>query len=198
MADKTKKKKSVIIDALTPKERLFANHYLTDFHQLGAMKRAGYRGTDATLSTQASRLLKKPKIAAFIKRRLDELNERIQITQDAILQETAVIAFSDITEFLSWDDDGEVVFRPSREIHMAKRRAIESFTVKDTKHGKQYTLKLHSKIAALGRLGEHKKLWRDANADDHPGDLLSRALFLVPGFLNAGPQAPAPAPATKR
>lgn len=186
MARKRSKKKKVTLDLLAPRERRFANHYIATLHQLNSMKLAGYTGSDATLSTQASRLMKKPKIMAFIHRRLDEMNLPVEIEGERVLREHVVIGYSDITDFMSWNEKGEPVFVPSSQLHPEKRRAIESVTVKDVKHGKEIKFKLQAKDGALNRLGQYKKLWKSTALDELPGDILDRAVFLAPAFAVAG------------
>jgi phage terminase small subunit len=77
---------------LAPKMRAFATEYLVDLHQLNAMKRAGYAGTDRALAVTASRLMKDPRIRALVDAGMAERAARVNITADQVLGDLQRVA----------------------------------------------------------------------------------------------------------
>lgn len=75
---------------MTPKQRLFAEEYLVDHNATRAAIRAGYSVKNA--GQQGERLLKNAEIAAFVAKAQSERIERVQITQDYVLQRLQVEA----------------------------------------------------------------------------------------------------------
>lgn len=74
---------------LTPKQKLFADEYIGDagLNATAAYKRAGYSAsTDNIAGVEAHKLLKNPKIAAYIAQRMNERQKRTEITQDYVLK----------------------------------------------------------------------------------------------------------------
>ena len=69
---------------LTPKAELFASEFLVDMNGTQAAIRAGYSPKRA--DQMAYELLRKPEIINSINKRRNELRERLEITQEAIVQ----------------------------------------------------------------------------------------------------------------
>jgi len=86
---------------LTLKQTLFTQYYLGSAKGNGveAARLAGYGGDERTLAGIASENLAKPHIAARIRARVEELG----ITDDALLQELAAVAFSPWQDFIEID-----------------------------------------------------------------------------------------------
>jgi hypothetical protein len=81
-----------------------------------------------------------------------------EITQQRILQETAHVAFSRVTDTMSWSDIPGLV--DSDKLSNEAAAAIESVKIKtDDSGNRTVEVKLWNKHPALARLGEHKKLW---------------------------------------
>lgn len=194
---KRKKKKSVTLKPLTARQRLFAVAVASGSTNIDAMRKAGYTGKPGTLSVEANRLLKLPKIAAHIETARAEVEKKfLAMTAEELLGEIQAIATSDITDYVTWDNN-RMTFKPVELLTPHQRRAINSVRIKDTAFGKDRTITLHAKMPALDRLGQYLKLWGSKFDAELPGDMLERALFLVPGYAPLAP-TPALAPAGGR
>lgn len=71
-----------------------------------------------------------------------------------VVEELAVIAFSDIGEFADSNGDN-VTLKDSKTLPRDVRRCVSEVSTRATKYGKSMHFKLHDKIAALKQLGEH-------------------------------------------
>jgi hypothetical protein len=81
-----------------------------------------------------------------------------EITAHRILNEQANVAFSRITDTMSWSDIPGLV--DSDKLSDEAAGAIESVKIKtDDSGNRTVEVKLWNKHPALARLGEHKKLW---------------------------------------
>jgi len=69
---------------LTPKQRLFVEHYIQNGgNGTAAAKAAGYKGSTATLAAVAHENLNKPHVRDEIRRRQAEIRERLEIDTQA-------------------------------------------------------------------------------------------------------------------
>ena len=83
---------------LTGKQQNFVNEYLIDLNATAAAKRAGYSEKSAT--ELGYETLTKPHVAAEIAKRRQRMIEKLEITQEMIVQELAKIGFSDVGGFV--------------------------------------------------------------------------------------------------
>jgi phage terminase small subunit len=142
---------------LSPKQQRFVEEYLIDLNATAAAGRAGYK--DPNIGRQ---LITKNNVAAAIAAAQQARSERIQITADRVLQEIALIAFSDLGRVLDFAGDA-LKLRPPKDIPEAARRALSSIKVKryfegagdDAVEVETTEFKLWSKDAALEKLLRH-------------------------------------------
>lgn len=73
----------------------FAEEYLVDFNAAAAYQRAGYKAKGQAAFTNASRLLAKPKVQAYLAVRKKALVQRTELSIERCMQEIEAIAFSD-------------------------------------------------------------------------------------------------------
>jgi len=158
------KKKNKSEQILTPKAEKFCNEYLIDLNGTQAAIRAGY--SKKTAQQMASRLL----LNVVVQKRISELQKRLQvktgITAEKVIAEFAKIAFANIQDYIS--EDNEIVDLSG--IDKDKAAAVDSIQV-DIRHdggqSKGYTekirLKLHSKVSALENLGKHLGIYEKDN-----------------------------------
>jgi len=131
---------------LTDREMMFVEHYLSDANRntAEAARKAGYSAK--TARQQGQRLLTNVDIQKYIAFKSKPLLDQLGITQERVLKEFSVIAFTGITEFL----DSDYTLKPLSGIDPAKVGAIKDLEKTDTGHN----IRLHDKIAALNRLME--------------------------------------------
>lgn len=131
---------------LTPKQERFVEEYLVDLNATAAAKRAGYK--DPNIGRQ---LIAKNNVSAAIQERREALQEKLEITQETVLQELASIAFANGTDFVTVTGAGLLCVKPTSEVPKEKLPAIAS--IKHNQLGIE--IKLHDKVRALELLGKH-------------------------------------------
>ncbi|KXV70978.1 hypothetical protein AD952_11060 [Acetobacter cerevisiae] len=160
---------------LTPKQRRFAEEYLSngengvEAYRAAYSKTASYKNADR----EARRLLANPRITPVInearrkaKKRTDRIVERYAITKENVLREFARIGFSDVTDVVSIVN-GLVTVADTSEVPEDARRAISEISESITESGdRTIKVKSHSKIAALTALARHLGLDRPEPKDD--------------------------------
>lgn len=148
---------------LTPKQIIFCKEYLVDFNATRAAKAAGY--SKKTAQRMGSENLSKPLIQERILKEIKAREYRTEITADRVLQEIALLGFSDIAHYVEIGEDGQITTKTFEEMPEHASRAIESISedriIRENPDGTQiivhdkYKFKLHSKIHALEKLFKH-------------------------------------------
>ncbi len=142
---------------MTEKQKIFADEYLIDLNATRAYKVAYPRvKNDETAATNASRLLRNAKVAAYVTERMEARQKRTEITQDRVIEELAAIAFARVTDFTQIVD-GKVVWTDTEKLSEEQSRAIAE--IKEGKFGIE--LKLNDKEKALELLGRHLGMFKD-------------------------------------
>jgi phage terminase small subunit len=137
---------------LTPKQRRFVNEYLIDLNATQAAIRAGY--SKKTAQQIGAENLSKPVIQAEIQKRQVKLQNKLEITQERVLQELAAIAFANGADFAKVVNTGllpTVEMIPTDELAPEKLPAIAG--IKANQYGVE--VKLHDKVKALELLGKY-------------------------------------------
>jgi phage terminase small subunit len=152
---------------LNDKQRLFAEEYNVDQTGYAAAKRAGYTGTKSSLETTASKLLRNPKVAAYLKYLQDNKTVETGITAERVLTEFARLGFSNITNVLSFNEEG-VAIKDSETLTPDITASISSVTCNTTvkPDGSTFSstkISLYDKTKALNDLGKHLGLFSDFN-----------------------------------
>tara|TARA_R110000803_G_C11978839_1_gene320488 strand:- start:1495 stop:2103 length:609 start_codon:yes stop_codon:yes gene_type:complete len=91
---------------LTNKQQLFISEYCIDCNATRAALAAGYAKESA--HTIGWENLQKPAVAVAIREKLLEMASRAEITAGAILRELALLAFADMSQYNTIDEDGNV------------------------------------------------------------------------------------------
>ena len=142
---------------MTEKQKIFADEYLIDLNATRAYKVAYPSAKkDETAMANGSRMLRNAKVAEYIAERMQERQERTEVTQDRVIAELAAIAFAKATDYVSIKDD-EVLLRDTDKLTEAQVRAIAG--IKQGKNGIE--LKLNDKEKALELLGRHLGMFKD-------------------------------------
>ena len=144
---------------LTPKQREFIRQYLLCRNGVQAAKRAGYKGNDKTLKQVAHENLQRPEIAAEIAAGEVKAQEKFAITQEAILNELAIVGFGNIANMV--DEDGK--------IHDPDKASFLTSISKSSSYGPEvntntFSMSNPNKVKALELLGKHVGMWKEANA----------------------------------
>ena len=172
--------------ALTDKQKRFCEEYLIDLNATQAAIRAGY--SPKTAEQTASRLLRNVKVQEYIAKRQKELSRSTEITQERVIKELALIAFSNNADYAHvvekklqveaggalvdvLDKDGKpVMYRTvepvlTEELTEEQKRALA--VIKKGRDGLE--IKSCDKVKALELLGKHLGIFTDkieANVND--------------------------------
>ncbi len=178
--------------ALNKRQRAFVEAYSLAPNGTAAAIKAGYSKKSAR--QQVTCLLAHPAIIEALRVRRREALARLEVTEDMVLQELAAVAFSNLDDFLEWDDSaGSLKVKPSADIPrhlLAALESVEDQTLTSTnKDGsREYErhkqrVKLYPKLPALQLLAEYLGL-TDSMAPK------------VAVYLKTGINREAPAPVT--
>ncbi|MBD9303573.1 MAG: terminase small subunit [Lachnospira sp.] len=172
--------------ALTDKQKRFCEEYLIELNATQAAIRAGY--SPKTAEQTASRLLRNVKVQEYIAKRQKELSRSTEITQERVIKELALIAFSNNADYAHvvekkmqveaggalvdvLDKDGKpVMYRTvepvlTEELTEEQKRALA--VIKKGRDGLE--VKSCDKVKALELLGKHLGIFTDkieANVND--------------------------------
>jgi phage terminase small subunit len=138
--------------ALPPRRAAFVREYLVDLNASRAARDVGYAAKSA--SAEGSRLLANPEVQAEITRQRAILAEQSNVTPERIVAELAVIAFSDLGDYIRIHPDGTASIELGN-MPPGATRAISSVDVNESRSGGvRSRIKLHDKQAALVSLAK--------------------------------------------
>lgn len=186
-------------DGLTDKQRRFVEEYPIDFNATQAAIRAGY--SEKTAYSIGHENLNKPEIQSAIAERVTKIAEKVEITQERILQEYARIGFSDIRKTLTpggnllnpndWDDDTAAAIAGVEVV----TRQLHTDDEDGPKIEYTHKIKTWDKPKALDAMAKHlgmfegKKGVDDADSDDTIGNDIRSAARDVALLLRRAVQA---------
>jgi len=161
---------------LNPRQVAFITEYLVDFNGTQAAIRAGY--SPKTASVQSFDLLRKPAIAEALTILSRKQLERANVTTERLIDEYAILGFSDMRNYLRFDEKGEV-YLDWTNMPPEATRAIAEITQdvymegkgEDSREVKRTRFKLHPKQPSLDSLAE--RFWPAVKRTEHTGDPLS-------------------------
>ena len=172
--------------ALTDKQKRCCEEYLIDLNATQAAIRAGY--SPKTAEQTASRLLRNVKVQEYIAKRQKELSRSTQITQERVIKELALIAFSNNADYarvvekkmqtevdgmlvdVLGEDGKPIMYRTvepvlTDELTEEQKRALA--VIKKGRDGLE--VKSFDKVRALELLGKHLGIFTEkieANVND--------------------------------
>jgi hypothetical protein len=161
---------------LVPAQRVFVEEFVRTWNGRGAVKKA-YPNipTDNTkhLDQRFVNLSTSPKVKAAIEARAKEILDRLGVTSEMVIREISAVAFANVAHFVTFDADG-VTLRSLEDIldDPNSRKfipAISSIKSTQGKFGTNVELKMHDKLAALGRLTQMLELV-NSSPTDHADD----------------------------
>lgn len=149
---------------LTPKQEEFCQQYIIDFNGTRAAEDAKYSKRSARVT--ACKLLTKANILKRITELLKDRSERTKVTQDMVIKELAILAFSDMADYVDIQKDtGSIRAKSFEEMREGKSRVVKTIkedrVIKEDAKGEQVTVydkinySMHDKIKPLELLGKH-------------------------------------------
>jgi len=173
--------------SLNTKQRKFVREYLLDLNGTQAAIRAGY--SRKTAGIQAHNLLKKPNIKKAIHKGMDAKAKRYEISVQRILEELAIVAYSDLKHYIDIDPDtGAIRAKGFQDMPEKTSRALKAIkedrVIKEDADGHKVTVfdkirfELHDKLKALELLGKHIGMFRES--DTPPGNVYVQIVSALP------------------
>ena len=142
---------------LTEKQKRFVSEYLVDLNATQAAIRAGYSAKTAEVIGYEN--LRKPQIMAAVAERQTQLSNKLEISQEKVLQELAAIAFANGTDFVTVTGAGLLDVKATSDVSKEKLPAIAGIKYSQT----GIEIKLHDKVRALELLGKHLGIFATGN-----------------------------------
>ena len=146
--------KKIEYNKLSAKRQRFVDEYCIDFNGTQAAIRAGYSAR--TANEQAARLLANDSIKRALDEKRSEIAEESKLKVSDVIDELKKIAFSDITQVISFNNS-KAKIKSSRKLSEDARKVIAS--VSQTQNG--LTIKMHDKVKALELLGRYLNIFTD-------------------------------------
>ncbi|MEG7924874.1 terminase small subunit [Bacillus cereus] len=172
---KAKLKKMLDDEELTEQERLFCLYYVKYFNGTQAALKAGYAKSSAHVTS--SRLLRRERVASYIREIKGEMIENIFVEAMDVLNEYIKIAFADITNYVTFgqkdvevmgpfgpvkDEDGKPVMRTISYVDFNESDMVDGSIIAEVKKGKEgVSIKLADKMRALDKLAMYFDLVPD-------------------------------------
>lgn len=148
---------------INPRRVLFAYEYLKDLNATQAAIRAGY--SKKTANEQGARLLANVSVKKLVRKLKSQREKRTEITQDKVLKEIALLAFSDIKDICEIEEGGMLLIKQFDDIPNGKTRTIkavkEDRIIRETAKGDEMVVhdkvryELYDKIKPLEMLCKH-------------------------------------------
>ena len=161
---------------MTAKQQAFCDEYLIDLNATQAAIRAGY--SENTAVQTASRLLTNVKVQEYLQEKQKRREKRTEITQDMVLRELAIIAFSNAADYAKVIEkeftqvvEGNEVPVLDAEGNPVTYKTVEPILTDDLteeqkkalaviKKGRDgFEVKPYDKLRALEMLGRHLGMW---------------------------------------
>ena len=146
--------KKIEYNKLSAKRQRFVDEYCIDFNGTQAAIRAGYSAR--TANEQAARLLATVSVKRALEEKRAEIAESSKLKVSDVIDELRNIAFSDITQVISFNNS-KAKIKSSRKLSEDARKVIAS--VSQTQAG--LTIKMHDKVKALELLGRYLNIFTD-------------------------------------
>ena len=142
---------------MTKKQKIFADEYLIDLNATRAY-RVAYPSVkkDETARANGSRMLTNANVVQYISERMQERQQRTEVTQDMVVKELAAIAFARATDYAAVRG-GTVCIKDTDSLSDEQICAIAG--IKEGKFGVE--IRLNDKEKALELLGRHLGMWND-------------------------------------
>lgn len=163
--------------SLSPRQKTFISAYLATNCATKAAIEAGYSAKSA--AWQGNYLLKHPKVSKEINEKLKSSLEKYDITAERVLQEIAILAFSDVRK--AYGENGSLLSMKDMPENIA--RAVSGVDIDELFEGTGQDreqvgftkkVRLWDKRAALELLAKYLKLLTDKVEIDISDDLASR------------------------
>lgn len=144
---------------MDPRVLAFVDEYLKDFNAGAAALRVGYAESGAR--QQGYKLLKRTDVQELLRQKMEARAKRVGITSDRVLEELALLCFSDVRWF---------AFRRGKVV-LTEHAPAEATRVLQALDGEKRRFKLHDKNSALEKAMRHLGMLTDRLRIPGKGDV---------------------------
>lgn len=145
---------------LTPSQKIFVDEYLLCLNGTEAVRKTNPGCSRYTAHRKSKYMLGKPAVQEAIEYYMSKRIAKREIKAEMIMEELARVAFQDIRNVVSFNEQG-VTFKRSEELDDDTARSISEISETVTQHGGTKRVKMYDKLAALELLGRHLGMWKD-------------------------------------
>jgi len=124
------------------------------------------KASDRTAQHHVWNVRSRPHCLAYLKALKAKSLARHMHRKDQIVEELALIAFSDLCDFVTWGPDG-LTLKRLEELPPAQRRTLARLSISKTAHGGTVRVALHDKLSALDKLCKLFGLFSQSGTDDN-------------------------------
>lgn len=155
------RRERMVLSKLTDKQKKFCESYVKHFNKLVALKDGGYWTPQKSGGSQTqlvernfNNIMKSPTVQQYLLLLRESVASRLGLSVDDIIEEYRAMAFTNMSDFVDWDNDGVTFLKSSKDLTRMQKAGIAEITETTTKAGKIVKIKLHNKQTALDRLFE--------------------------------------------
>lgn len=148
----------------TQKQISFMKAYVVNQNATKAAIEAGY--SQKTARQQGQRLLSNVDIRAMVDKALAAIAKKQEVRAEEVIRETRLIAFSNMLDYISIDDDGIPQYdltKINRELGVAIKSFDHTETVSGSVRTSTTRIVLHDKLRALDKLDAATEAFRKHN-----------------------------------
>lgn len=143
--------------SLTEKQKLFCIHYVKKFNATKAYQKA-YGAKTTTAAVEGCKLLKNPNVIEEINKLKNNKLNRAMLDADDIFQKYIDIAFSDITEYVSFGQE-KIGKSKINVVNIKDSEEVDGSLISEISQGKSgVKIKLYDKMKALEWLADRMEL----------------------------------------
>lgn len=156
------------------KLKRFVDEYLIDMSAEKAWKRCGYNIGNLKIDREnALHAFNRPSVQQLIAEKMEERARKVEITQEKVLRELALIAFSNIKDLADWD--GTVFeLKPFSELTRDQTAVISEISLTPQTFGVSLKFKTYDKKSALIDVGKHIGMFWENNRDVDPNEMAKK------------------------
>lgn len=114
--------------------------------KMRAFREAGYKADCNHPTVQLAKLMRSPDIQSALAAAQFDMAEKFEVSQDRVLRELVLLAFSDISHYKMDQETGELIVNPDEDVNPAVSRAISSVEYTTVTDGDRVTKKVRMKL----------------------------------------------------
>jgi len=183
------------IPASDAKFELFCREYIVDFNAGPAALRAGLAKATRSARQRGYEMLLREDVGQRIRELVEERKARIEVTDDALIEEARRVAFADARAIMTWGPGGMTV-RDSGDLTDEEAASVAEVSETKTEHGGTIKVKQHDKMGAIRLLMQARGMLREKI--EHSGPAGAPLVFELIGMETPPARRPAAEPRRPR